>query len=74
MKKALITATAVAFLGTSTLVPTSASAMFFLLPLVMLAKHDSAAKTAKPAKHHAKRHHAKKKMAKTHHKKSKKKM
>jgi len=40
MKKALLIATATAFLGTSTLAPTPAQAMFFALPFFIGAKVD----------------------------------
>lgn len=58
MKKALIIATATAFLGTSTLIPTPASAMFFLLPIVLLSKQDPNFHATNPyAQKVAKRHH-----------------
>ena len=48
MKKALLIVTATAFLGTSTLIPTPASAMFFLLPFVLMAKQDKSFKAVNP--------------------------
>ena len=65
VKKVLLMVTATAFLGTSTLVPTPASAVFFLLPLVLTAKKDPNFKAVNP--------YANKKVAK-HTKKTKKKM
>ncbi len=40
MKKIITAVTAVAFLGTATLTPTPAAAMFFLLPFVLPLKKD----------------------------------
>jgi hypothetical protein len=69
MRKTILVLTATAFVGVTTLAPTPASAVFFLLPFVLMAKKDPNFKAVNPyakpvAKRHHHHHHAKK-MAKT---------
>ena len=72
MKKALLVATAAAFLGTATLAPTPASAVFPFLPIALAAKVNPNFAAKAPAEKKVVKK-AKKKSAKKSKKKSKKK-
>ena len=74
MKKALLIATAIGFLGTSTLAPTPASAMWPFLPFMLMAKKDPNFSASTPAAKKVVKKAKKTKTAKKSSKKTKKKM